>query len=124
MIATMRGSKLNIPHSYTACSPFSLIILFISSLAFSTNSSILAGWIRPSKIRFSSARRAICLLIGSNEEMIIEPGVSSTISSTPETRSKALIFRPSFPITLPFISLFGIFTMVVISSEAVLEARR
>ena len=48
-----------------AASPSSLIITSTSFCAFSTISSILAGWIRPSTISFSSAILATSRRIGS-----------------------------------------------------------
>ena len=120
----MRGSRLITPHSYAASSPFCLMTRFISSLAFSTSCSIFAGWIRPSAIRFSKATRAICRLTGSKEEIVIAPGTSSTKSSTPVSRSNALIFRPSLPIILPLTSSEGIVTCDVKTSTETDEASR
>ncbi len=93
-------------------------------MALSTNSSILAGWIRPSLIKFSKATRAIWRRTGSNEERTIEPGVSSIITSTPVAFSKALMLRPSLPIILPLMSSEGISTVVDITSGTVLVERR
>ena len=53
---------------------------------------------------------AICLLIGSKQENVTESGDSSTIKSTPVAFSISLMFLPSLPISLPFISSFGIET--------------
>ena len=86
--------------------------------------TLFAGCIRPSRIRFSSATRAICLRTGSKDEMTIVPGVSSTISSTPAARSNDLMFLPSFPMIFPLMSSDGIVTFVVIISDAVDDASR
>ena len=50
---------------------------------------------------------AVCFLIGSKQDTDIDLGSSSTIRSTPVKFSKALIFLPSLPIILPFISSLG-----------------
>src|SRR3989344_4495134 len=119
-----RGSRLSTPTSKAAASAFSLIILLTSALAFSTISSIFAGWMRPSIIRFSSATRAMARRSGSYEEKTIEPGVSSIITSTPVARSNALMFRPSLPIILPFRSSLGIVIALAMVSEATELPRR
>ena len=64
-------------------------------------------------MRFSKATLAIALLTGSKHEIVIVPGVSSTIISTPVSLSKAFMFLPSFPIIFPFSSSEGMFTEVV-----------
>ena len=102
--------------SETAACPDSLIFSTISFFTSSTISSILAGWILPSLINFSKDNFAICLLIGSNPETMIVKGVSSIITSTPVARSRVLIFLPSLPITLPFISSLGRLTVEVVVS--------
>ena len=101
-----------------------LIILLISSCALATTSSIFAGWILPSRIKFSRASLATCRRTGSKDEMTIAPGVSSMINSTPDSFSNARMFLPSLPIILPLISSFGIFTEVVSISLAVDDAKR
>ena len=55
----------------------------------------------------SSGEAAISLLKGSKLDNTIASGVSSIIKSTPVTDSIVLIFLPSLPINLPFISSFG-----------------
>ena len=50
---------------------------------------------------------------------MIEPGVSSMSTSTPEARSKARMLRPSLPMILPLISSLGMETVVVVTSEVV-----
>lgn len=50
-------------------------------------------------------QRYTCLCTGSKHERVINPGVSSTSTSTPVARSNARILRPSFPIIFPFYSL-------------------
>ena len=104
------------PTSSVAASPSSRIRLSTSFLAFSTISSILAGWIRPSTISFSSAIRAISLRIGSNPDNTTASGVSSIISSTPVIVSSARMLRPSLPIILPFISSLGSCTTEIVVS--------
>ena len=87
-------------------------------MAFSTISSILAGWILPSSINFSRAILATSLLNGSNPDKITASGVSSIIKSIPVNVSKALIFLPSLPIILPFTSSDGSGTIdTVVSAE-------
>ena len=88
-----------------------------SLIALSTISSILAGWILPSTINFSKAILATSLLIGSKLERITASGVSSIIKSTPVNVSKVLIFLPSLPMILPFISSLGRATTCTVVSE-------
>ena len=83
-----------------------------------------AGWIRPSKISLVSARRATSRLTGSKLDRVTVSGVSSTIRSTPLACSRALILRPSRPISRPFISSLGRGTLVTVVSEATSEAQR
>jgi len=64
-------------------------------LARVTNSSMLAGWMRPSLINPSSACLAISRRTGSNEEMSTICGDSSMSSVTPVAASNALMLRPS-----------------------------
>ena len=87
-----------------------------SFLAFSTISSILAGCILPSEISFSKAILATSLLIGSKPDKITASGVSSIIRSIPVKVSSVLIFLPSLPIILPFISSLGKLTTVTVVS--------
>ena len=93
------------------------MIASTSSLAFSTISSILAGWILPSSKSFSRAILATSLLSGSNPEIITASGVSSIIKSIPVKVSRVLIFLPSLPIILPFISSLGNETTDTVVSE-------
>ena len=95
------------PTAKVACSPASLMRASTSRFAFSTISSILAGWILPSDINFSSATLAISRLTGSKPERITASGVSSMIKSIPVSVSNVRIFLPSRPIILPFISSLG-----------------
>ena len=78
-----------------------------SFCAFSTISSILAGWIRPSTIRRSRAILATSRRTGSKPDNTTASGVSSMISSTPVIVSRVRILRPSLPMIRPFISSFG-----------------
>ena len=94
-----------------------MIVAETSSLAFSTISSILAGCILPSSISFSSAILATSRLNGSNPEITTASGVSSIIKSIPVKVSNALIFLPSLPIILPFISSFGSETIDTVVSD-------
>ena len=96
--------------------PISVIFVFISLHTFSYNSSILAGWIRPSLIKVSIVILAISRRNGSNEDTTIASGVSSIIKSTPVTDSIVLIFLPSLPISLPFISSLGKLIVLVVCS--------
>ena len=95
------------PISNAAFSPSRKIFFSTSALDFSTTSSILTGWIRPSWISFSKASFAISRRTGSKEDNTTASGVSSIIKSTPVNVSNVLIFRPSLPIILPFISSLG-----------------
>ena len=104
------------PTSSVAASPSSRIIVSTSFWAFSTISSILAGWIRPSTINFSRAIRATSRRIGSKLERITASGVSSIIRSTPVIVSSVRILRPSRPIIRPFISSFGSGTTEIVVS--------
>ena len=54
-----------------------------SRRAFSTISSMRVGWMRPSAISFSSARRATSRRTGSKQETVMASGVSSMMRSTP-----------------------------------------
>ena len=93
------------------------MVFSTSFLAFSTISSILAGCILPSRISFSRVSLATSLFIGSNPDNITASGVSSIIRSIPVNVSKVLIFLPSLPIILPFISSFGNGTTETVTSE-------
>ena len=84
-----------------------MILAFTSFTVLSYTSSILPGWILPSLINVSIVIFAISLRSGSNDDKLIASGVSSIIKSTPVTDSIVLIFLPSLPISLPFISSFG-----------------
>ena len=108
--------------SNVASSPAFLIVLSISLLDFSAIDSILAGWILPSFINSFKAFIATCLLIGSKQETVTDSGASSTIRSTPVAFSIALIFLPSLPISLPFISSLGIETACIVSSATTSDA--
>jgi len=99
-----------------AFSPASFIVSSTSRWTFWTSSSILAGWILPSKISFSRAILATSLRTGSKPESVMASGVSSTIKSIPVAASKARIFLPSRPIILPFISSLGNVTTLVVTS--------
>ena len=83
--------------------------MFFSVLA--TTSSIRAGWIRPSCTKRCRDSLAISLRTGSNPEMMIASGVSSTTISTPVAASSARIFRPSRPMILPLISSLSMLKM-------------
>ena len=113
-----------IPTSRQAASPSSLILFSTSFCAFSTISSILAGWIRPSTIRRSSAILATSLRIGSNPDKTTASGVSSMISSTPVKVSRVRILRPSRPMMRPFISSFGSCTTDTVVSATWSAAHR
>ena len=105
------------PASKAALSPSSFMIVFSSSFAFSTISSIFAGCILPSSISFSSAILATSLLNGSNPDKITASGVSSIIRSIPVNVSSAFMFLPSLPIILPFISSLGRLTIDTVVSD-------
>ena len=104
------------PISIAAFSPSCFIFCSISTLAFSTISSIRTGWIRPSETNFSNANFAISLLTGSKQDRTTASGVSSIIKSTPVNVSNVLIFLPSRPIMRPFISSEGKLTVATVDS--------
>ena len=60
---------------------------------------------------------ATSLLNGSNPDKITASGVSSIIKSIPVNVSKVLIFLPSLPIILPFISSLGRATTDTVVSD-------
>ena len=60
--------------------------------------------------------RAISRRIGSNEEIQIERGVSSTMRSIPVAISRARMLRPSLPMIRPFISSLGSSMKVTVDS--------
>ena len=93
-----------------------MIVSSTSCFAFSTISSIFAGCILPSSISFSNVIFATSLLNGSKPDNTTASGVSSIIKSTPVNVSSALIFLPSLPIILPFISSLGSATIDTVVS--------
>ena len=99
-----------------------MIFAFISLHVLSYISSILPGCILPSFIKFSIVTFAISLLSGSKLESTIVSGVSSIIKSTPVTASIVLIFLPSLPIILPFISSFGKLITDIVASFVTSDA--
>ena len=62
----------------------------------------------------AKAKRPTSRRTGSKPLTITTPGVSSIITSTPETFSKARILRPSRPMMRPFISSLGMSTVFVV----------
>ncbi len=112
------GRNPSTPNSKQAASPFCWICSSKSFRVLTTTSSIRAGWMRPSVINFSKDNRATSRLIGSKLERTTLSGVSSIITSTPVAISKARIFLPSRPITLPFISSLGKWTTLTVDSAA------
>ena len=99
-----------------------MIFAFISLHVLSYISSILPGCILPSFIKFSIVTFAISLLSGSKLESTIVSGVSSIIKSTPVTASIVLIFLPSLPMILPFISSFGKLITDIVASFVTSDA--
>src|SRR5207244_4467334 len=95
------------PVSYTACSPASSSEPSTSARALSTTSSIRPGWMRPSVISRSRARRPTSRRTGSKHDTTTVSGVSSMMTSTPVAASNARMFRPSRPMIRPFISSEG-----------------
>ena len=67
---------------------------------------------------------AVCFRIGSKHDTETDSGSSSTIRSTPVEFSIALIFLPSLPIILPFISSLGKFIEDTEESLTTSEAYR
>ena len=70
-----------------------------------------------SLISRSSDVRATSLRTGSNAVTLTTPGVSSTMTVTPVTFSKARIFRPSRPMMRPFMSSDGTSTVATVVSQ-------
>ena len=79
---------------------------------------------RPSRMSLVKARRATSRRAGSKLDRVTASGVSSTIRSTPVACSRALILRPSRPISRPFISSLGRETVVTVVSDTTSEAER
>ncbi len=79
---------------------------------------------RPSAINRVNAKRADSRRIASKALTITTPGVSSIITSTPVIFSKARMLRPSRPMTRPFISSFGMSTVLVVDSAVCAAAYR
>ena len=65
------------------------------------------GWIRPSSTSFSRVSRPTSRRTGSKHDSSTASGVSSMITLTPVTDSKARMLRPSRPMMRPFISSAG-----------------
>src|SRR5437667_169413 len=86
------------PVSYTACSPASSSEPSTSARALSTTSSIRPGWMRPSVISRSRARRPTSRRTGSKHDTTTVSGVPSMMTSPPVAASNARMFRPSRPI--------------------------
>ena len=78
--------------------------------------SVLQRAVKDAARHAGIAKRATCLLTGSNPDITSASGVSSIITSTPVSRSMVLMFRPSFPIIFPFTSSDGKLTTVVVAS--------
>ena len=95
------------PKSLIVWLPIWIILAFTSLTVLSYTSSIRPGCILPSLIKVSIVILAISLRSGSNDDKLIASGVSSIIKSTPVTDSIVLIFLPSRPINLPFMSSLG-----------------
>ena len=108
----------------TASSPACVVVRSISSCARFTNSSIVAGWMRPSRTSASSATRATSRRSGSKDDSITICGDSSMRTVTPVAASNALMLRPSRPMMRPFISSLGSWTSVEVRSLLGLLASR
>ena len=78
---TSSGCSPRTPVSSTARSPSDVMMASTSRRAFSTISSMWVGWMRPSAMSFSSARRATSRRTGSKQETVIASGVSSMMRS-------------------------------------------
>ena len=65
------------------------------------------GWIRPSSISISRVIRPISRRTGSKQDSSTASGVSSMITLTPVTVSKARMLRPSRPMIRPLTSSAG-----------------
>ena len=102
----------------TASFPAWNIVSSISAFAFSTADSMLAGWMRPSATRATSAWRAISRRTGLKQETTTASGELSTSRVTPVAASMARTLRPSRPMMRPFSSMLGIGTLLVIDSPA------
>ena len=78
-----------------------------SSRARSKASSMRCGWIRPSSISISRVILPISRRTGSKQDSSTASGVSSMITLTPVTVSKARMLRPSRPMIRPLTSSAG-----------------
>ena len=90
----------------------------------SCTSSIRAGWIRPSLTSSVKVIRAVSRRTGSKQDSSTDSGVSSIITLTPVTCSKARMLRPSRPMIRPFMSSPGRCTADTTDSEVCSEATR
>ena len=90
----------------------------------SCTSSIRAGWMRPSLTSSVRVIRAVSRRTGSKQDSSTDSGVSSIITLTPVTCSKARMLRPSRPMMRPFMSSPGRCTAETTDSEVWSEATR
>ena len=90
----------------------------------SCTSSIRAGWIRPSLTSSVSVMRAVSRRTGSKQDSSTDSKVSSIITLTPVTCSKARMLRPSRPMIRPFMSSPGRCTADTTDSDVCSEATR
>ena len=102
--------------SSTAALPIRISSSSISLPVVATTSSIRAGWMRPSVTSFSRLIRAISRRTGSKQLTTTRPGVSSMMTSTPVAFSNERMFRPSRPMTRPFMSSLGMWTLLTVWS--------
>ena len=118
------GCKPWIPRSMAVRLPVSMISLSSCFFTFATTSSMRAGWIRPSATSWWRARRHTSRRTGSNAEITIASGVSSTTISTPVAASRARMLRPSRPMMRPFTSSLSMWNTETEFSMAVSVATR
>ena len=97
---------------------------WIWPLLRSCTSSIRAGWIRPSLTSSVKVIRAVSRRTGSKQDSRTDSGVSSIITLTPVTCSKARMLRPSRPMIRPFMSSPGRWTAETTDSEVCSDATR
>ena len=90
----------------------------------SYTSSIRCGWIRPSRMSLSRVSRPTSRRTGSKHDSSTASGVSSMMTLTPVTDSKARMLRPSRPMMRPFISSLGrCSTLTTVSAVCSLATR-
>ena len=121
---TRAGCRSEMPTSAMASSAARRHSAWIWPLLRSCTSSIRAGWIRPSLTSSIKVIRAVSRRTGSKQDSSTDSGVSSIITLTPVTCSKARMLRPSRPMIRPFMSSPGRWTAETTDSDVCSDATR